>query len=968
MLLGRYEVLKTIGVGGFGRVLLARMATPGPNGSRLVAIKRLRGSKAHKRGSEDSFRSEAQIGQTLSHPNVVKVFEFIHQGRDLIMVMEYIMGLGVDEMLGQLRLRNEVMPPDIALEITLQAALGLHHAHTAVSPTGEPLHIVHRDVKPSNIMVGREGVVRVMDFGVARWSQPRVNTTTGTIKGTLRYLSPEQSRGSREVGAPSDQFALGLVLCEMLIGRPVYDADQDHQVLLKALRVETRASVMVAEEVCPGIGAVLSKVFIPEPSERYPSMLAFHDALKKVIPANPSGLTMAEWVHMGLEERARLAEEDPDYWGGRNVDDTQDELNAPGGEGQGRHRRLRRGETASHSNRQALGWIHDNLPEDDDFDEFSSGLGDSFSNSSEGEWIDLQANSDGIPILARKAEPEAGWAMFQKGDDELDFDLLRNEPMSDEWALSELSEQLERKSRRVTDLSSERQVMSDESLKAAHSDEVKIVMEDPEQDENPSEGGGLSGSVTYQPRFGGAAAHAAGAGGSARSGSYRMPDAPVVRARDPLSQVSTAELLLSLMPSSADSETGRIVPAALAGEANAQYERAPEGAEGFLDENTDDLEAEGGELPEPSPTTYSVRRPGGDRVTVRRRPRALRFSPQAGGSANPSDAGEEAGPDLGSLSANAGESGRTQAPTPSELHTVPTPEASGDDSEVMELAPEELAHPDFDFLGEHTEPSGMELSGEAARDDADAGAESVQQTGAAQQPSPQTGTAQQVDAGADSDSAAPTQRQGSSEASLVNSDVSLDMDEDTVPLNIPAGLDVDVAASSAHAEASSPFDSALQSLGEETTEPSPQVLLRVLEAQEASERAAESAASTGVTSAAAGSDLSPALPEVLAALRSTPDAVQTAPVSAGASSDPSVPTEAQTSAPADEKVPASDIAPAVSAAPEPSPPPAAPAAESSSGGAPGVRPPSLEPISAPIPSGGPLQAIIRWLVKPRSRS
>lgn len=689
MLLGKYEVLKPIGVGGFGRVVLARTLVPGPNGSRLVAIKRLRSSKAQRKGTEESFKNEGLIGQSLSHPNVVRVFEFIHQGRDLIMVMEYIMGLGVDEMLGQLRLRTETMPPDVALEITRQAAAGLHHAHTAVSPTGEPLHIVHRDVKPSNIMVGRDGVVKVMDFGVARWSQPRVNTTTGTIKGTLRYLSPEQARGSREIGPACDQFALGLVLGEMLIGRPVYDAEQDHKVLLKALRVETRAAVAEADSRCPGVGDVLTRCFTLEPGDRYPSLLEFRDALANIKLANPSGLNMAEWVHLGLEERARLAADDPDaFLPPDSIDNTQDDAPPVHTTSAPIDAAARREADINRSAQYAMGWIHDHLPYEAESGNISGG---SSGSSSSGEWVDLIADPDGQPIIARRAEEGAGWAMVPNRSDEHDYNLLRREPVSDEWAMSDSPELLEKRTRSVTDLSAEMLVSSNESLDRIASGELRNV---------------------------------------------------ILRSRDRnerASQVNTAELLLSFAQRDPDSDDDSEESTG----ASAAYPRlesgsSPEEVDFYataalgplftndLEGNPSEVSASGSGIEpydaltsaEPSPTLYSVKRPGADRVSVRRRPKALRFSPTPGTSSpeeleddvTPEPEEDTGGEDAAEVSAHlkveaeahvepgadaaaptlAGPAASSAEPP---LHTAPDisppPGPDDEEEEILELNPEE---------------------------------------------------------------------------------------------------------------------------------------------------------------------------------------------------------------------------------------------------------------------------------------
>ena len=314
----RYELLGTIGVGGFSRVQLARDRKAPEGKSDLVAIKRLR---RHRPGESrlrrdptrrlETFRYEAEICRYLDHPNLVKILDLVEAGSTCYLVMEFINGLGLDELLHQRRSRNLAIPPDIALDIAIQAARGLQYAHNVKGADGRSLNIVHRDIKPSNIMIGRDGRVRVMDFGVARSDLQVGQTTVGTIKGTLRYLSPEQAKGARTIGPASDQFGLALVLAEMLTGRPVYDSDKEHKVLLKATHCQVSPSVRDAERACPGIGPILSRALAANPGDRFESVGAFADALSRVDPQMHSLIGLAEWVDEGLEERARRAAAEP---------------------------------------------------------------------------------------------------------------------------------------------------------------------------------------------------------------------------------------------------------------------------------------------------------------------------------------------------------------------------------------------------------------------------------------------------------------------------------------------------------------------------------------------------------------------------------------------------------------------------------------------------------------------------------
>ncbi|MFM7204528.1 MAG: serine/threonine-protein kinase [Myxococcota bacterium] len=615
MLQRTYQVLRPIGVGGFGRVVQARASLPMPNGSELVAIKRLKSAKAQRKGTEESFRNEALIGQYLSHPNVVKVFEFIRQGKYLLMVMEFIQGVGVDDMLALARERRRAIPLAIAVEVIKQAAEGLYHAHSALTPDLQPLHIVHRDVKPSNIMVGDDGVVRVMDFGVARWSQPRVNTTTGTIKGTLRYLSPEQARGSREIGAASDQFALGLVLAEMVMGHPVYEADHDHKVLLRALKVEVRPALEELASHSLELAQVLRRCFRVEPSDRFESVRALREALEQV-PCPPCEHTLAQWAKLCREERTALATRDPERWGLPLEDITQEEPEEPTTRRTQSPRRedpLPGHPTGAQpvdnfSSTAGLGWIHDHFPSDELVDS-SSGSG--------GDWLDVP-DSTGEKLPPAPKEPEQGWALVQDFPDEHDASRLRRDLTSDEWMMNVPADVIERRARHVTDLSAERELPR-----------------------------GLAGSY---------------------SGAFEVdfePPGGAPSARGPASQVNTAELLLSLLPPFAgadaaeearalealEAELPRRTTRSYADATTARHAVASAPAELLAAVVSDHppvkSESEESIQPapaaaEPSPTHYSVQRPGGDRFELRRRPRALRFAPTVGQRPAEQDSGQEA--------------------------------------------------------------------------------------------------------------------------------------------------------------------------------------------------------------------------------------------------------------------------------------------------------------------------------------
>jgi serine/threonine protein kinase len=174
-----------------------------------------------------------------------------------------------------------------------------------------------------------------MDFGVALVAFRTTQTTPGTIKGTLRYLSPEQAEGSRAIGPATDQFALGLVLCEMLTGEPVYDGDHEHKILLKAMKGEVEPAVRLAEKVLPGVGPIIARALALKSGDRFSSVGDFVNALE-TLAASFSGdsVDLALLVHHALEERARLAVEESEDWGTetsiRNLFGPDEESSRPG--------------------------------------------------------------------------------------------------------------------------------------------------------------------------------------------------------------------------------------------------------------------------------------------------------------------------------------------------------------------------------------------------------------------------------------------------------------------------------------------------------------------------------------------------------------------------------------------------------------------------------------------------------------
>ena len=264
LLAGRYELEDIAGSGGMSSVYRARDTVL----ERIVAIKIL-----HEHFSDDPeyverFRREARALAQLNHPNIVTVIdrgEF--EGRQFI-VFEHVEG----ENLKQLIDREGQLPVDKALALVHQVARGLAFAHDH--------GVVHRDVKPHNVLIDEDGVAKVTDFGVARSLEPSDGLTeTGTLLGTSEYIAPEQASGNR-VDERSDQYSLATVLYELLTGEPPYAGDNFMAVAMKHIQEPVPSARAVRPDVSPRLDAIVSRAMAKRPEDRFPTTEAMMAALE----------------------------------------------------------------------------------------------------------------------------------------------------------------------------------------------------------------------------------------------------------------------------------------------------------------------------------------------------------------------------------------------------------------------------------------------------------------------------------------------------------------------------------------------------------------------------------------------------------------------------------------------------------------------------------------------------------------
>ena len=182
---------------------------------RFVAIKRLHPHLASEEEFIEMFLDEARLAAGIHHPHVVPILEVGQSESGYYLVMEYIEGDTLARLMARSLARAQPIPRSVLIRIVLDALAGLHAAHELLDPDGQPVHLVHRDVSPQNVLVGVDGCSRITDFGVAHAASRLQNTRADRLKGKLAYMSPEQARAG-EVDRRADVFAMGIILWEVL--------------------------------------------------------------------------------------------------------------------------------------------------------------------------------------------------------------------------------------------------------------------------------------------------------------------------------------------------------------------------------------------------------------------------------------------------------------------------------------------------------------------------------------------------------------------------------------------------------------------------------------------------------------------------------------------------------------------------------------------------------------------------------
>ncbi len=308
-MVGRYALFDEIASGGMATVHFGRFV--GPVGfSRTVAIKRLHPQYAKDPQFVAMFLDEARLVARIRHPNVVPTLEVVQEADELLLVMEYVQGETFSRLLRKSRSEGQLPPVRIVATVLAGVLHGLHAAHEARGERGELLHIVHRDVSPQNILVGTDGVPRILDFGVAKATQRSQTTRDGQVKGKLGYMAREQIL-SDYIDRRCDIFSAGVVLWEALAGRRLFDGDSDVRIMQKILHTEV-SPPRPGEDPEKGLDAICLRALRSVPSERFATareMALAIEAASPLAPASETGAWVEQLAHEDVAARsARVAE------------------------------------------------------------------------------------------------------------------------------------------------------------------------------------------------------------------------------------------------------------------------------------------------------------------------------------------------------------------------------------------------------------------------------------------------------------------------------------------------------------------------------------------------------------------------------------------------------------------------------------------------------------------------------------
>jgi len=292
---GNYQLIAKLATGGMAEIFLARPT--GAHDRDVMVLKRILPHLAEDDHFVTMFRDEADLASKLIHKNVCHVHAFGEFGGTWFISMEYLHGVPLSRMMTRLSKAGKMLDVRVVAGIIVQACEGLHAAHEARGPDGQLMNVVHRDVSPPNIMVCADGMVKLLDFGIAKARGANSRTRTGTVKGKNAYMSPEQILG-KSLDRRSDVFALAIVMYEMLAIRRLFHRDSDF-LTFKAITEEPIPDIRERRpDLPPGMRAALLQAMARDPNGRFDTALAFGNAIRNSVSTLGGPASLADLARL----------------------------------------------------------------------------------------------------------------------------------------------------------------------------------------------------------------------------------------------------------------------------------------------------------------------------------------------------------------------------------------------------------------------------------------------------------------------------------------------------------------------------------------------------------------------------------------------------------------------------------------------------------------------------------------------